>query len=218
LVNQKPTIESTTMSNDVRNLLLVVVDALRADRVGVYDDSTGDSLTPTIDEIAREGAVFSRAFTASNATDASVTSIHTGHYPRTSVYHHADLVTDSEKTRVEQLPTVPGQLRDAGWRTIAVAPGIGRWHTHGFDVFRPENNSQESPLQTVHSAIESISPTGTRFGTGTYELFPWSGASDHGEAFTAPRADQLLDEIGETPFYGFSAFSTRIYPTRRPRT
>ena len=202
------------MTSEARNLLLVVVDALRADRVGVCAGSRDDSLTPAIDELAREGAVFSRAFTASNATDASITSIHTGHYPRTSVYHHANLVSSTEKSRVEQLPSVPGQLRDAGWRTIAVAPGIGRWHKHGFDIFRPNNSSGESRLQAVHSAIESISPIGARFGTCIYELLPWLGAADQDERFRAPRADQLLNVIEEEPFYGFF----RILDTHIPYT
>ncbi|PSP90564.1 hypothetical protein BRC90_01245 [Halobacteriales archaeon QS_4_69_34] len=191
------------MSNGVRNLLLVVVDALRADRVGVCTGSTDDSLTPNIDELAREGAVFSRASTASNATDASVTSIHTGHYPRTSVYHHANLVTNTEKSRAEQLPTVPGQLRAAGWRTVAVAPGIGRWHKNGFDVLRSENSPEGTRLQTMYDAIESISPSGVSFGPRIHGLLPWSGAPDYGEEFTAPYTDQLLDEIGADPFYGF---------------
>lgn len=202
------------MSSGVRNLLLVVVDALRADRVGVFNDSTGDSLTPTIDELAHDGAVFSRAFTASNATDASITSIHTGHYPRSSVYHHADQVTDIEKSRVEQLPSVPKELRDAGWRTIAVTPGLGRWHKNGFDVFQSESFSDKSRLRSVYSAIEPLSPTGARFATRLYETLLWSEPADQDDEFTAPYADQLLDAIGEKPFYGF----LRLLDTHIPYT
>lgn len=202
------------MSSEVRNVLLVVVDALRADRVGVCSDSFSDSLTPSIDKLAREGAIFSRAFTTSNATDASITSMHTGHYPKSSVYHHANMVTDIEKSHIEELPTVPGQLREAGWQTIAVAPGLGRWHKDGFNVFQSESFSEESRLQSVHSTIESVNPTGARFATRLYEMLHWSGTAGKDDGFTAPYVDQLLGAIEEDPFYGF----LRLLDTHIPYT
>lgn len=62
------------------HVLLIVVDALRADHVGCYRDS-GESRTPSIDGLAREGVRFSNAISQASWTRASVTSLMTGLYP-----------------------------------------------------------------------------------------------------------------------------------------
>jgi len=46
------------------NLLLVVVDTLRADRLGAYGSTRG--LTPFLDELAARGVVFENAYATSS--------------------------------------------------------------------------------------------------------------------------------------------------------
>ncbi len=71
------------------SVLLVVVDSLRADRLGVYGASQPS--TPAIDSLAERGALFENAFSQTNWTLPSMASIVSGLYPS----HHG--VTESER-------------------------------------------------------------------------------------------------------------------------
>lgn len=61
------------------NVLLVVVDALRADRLGAYGATTG--LTPNIDRLAAEGIVFEQAFAHASWTRPAMASLLTSSPP-----------------------------------------------------------------------------------------------------------------------------------------
>ncbi len=94
-----------------RDVLLVTVDALRADRLGAYGGPEG--LTPALDALAREGVVFRRAYTPTPHTSYALTSLLTGKYMR----------------EVLELPGAPAQhaalpelLREYGYRTAAFYP------------------------------------------------------------------------------------------------
>ncbi len=60
-------------------LVLVSLDTLRADRLGVLGNPRG--LTPNLDAFAAESAVFTQAFAASNTTAMSHASVFTSRYP-----------------------------------------------------------------------------------------------------------------------------------------
>ena len=64
-----------------KNIILISIDTLRADHLGVYGYHRNTS--PFIDQLSRESIVFERAFTASGYTLPSHTSLFTGLYPRT---------------------------------------------------------------------------------------------------------------------------------------
>lgn len=116
----------------VRNVVLVVLDALRADRVGAI--SGGPTLTPNIDSVAADGIVFENAFTCTPNTDPSLAAIKSGRYPRNTVYHHGKLVTEEEKRRIEATEPVQQILADNGWQTVVTGQQLGRWHTRGFET------------------------------------------------------------------------------------
>jgi choline-sulfatase len=61
------------------NLLLVTIDTLRADRIGVYGDPT--ARTPAMDALAARGATFTRAYATAPITLTSHASLMTGLYP-----------------------------------------------------------------------------------------------------------------------------------------
>ncbi|HEY4394298.1 MAG TPA: sulfatase-like hydrolase/transferase, partial [Polyangia bacterium] len=65
------------------NILIVTIDAFRADRLGVagYGRPPGHSLTPTLDALARRGAYFRRVWSQAPNTPRSFPSIVTGRYP-----------------------------------------------------------------------------------------------------------------------------------------
>jgi arylsulfatase A-like enzyme len=65
------------------NILLITIDALRADRLGVagYERPDGHSLTPNLDALARRGAYFRRVWSQAPNTPRSFPSILTSQIP-----------------------------------------------------------------------------------------------------------------------------------------
>ncbi len=93
-----------------RDILLVTIDALRADHVGAYgyDRPT----TPHIDALARDSLVFERAYCPTPHTSYSLTSLMTGKYMR-------PLLLEGTGRDSETLATF---LRTYGYRTAAFYP------------------------------------------------------------------------------------------------
>ncbi|GGN92130.1 sulfatase family protein [Haloarcula pellucida] len=185
----------------VANVIVVVVDALRADRVG-----TGSGLTPNIDAIAADGTAFENAFTCSPNTDPSLTAIETGRYPLSTVYHHGKLVTDEEKRRVESVRPIQSVLRDDGWRTVVTGQHLGRWHARGFDHYPesdPDTDTTDSLVQTAHSLYRAVDRYAPALGALARRLYDAASESkpqaliheDHS-------ATDLLNHVDEEPFFG----------------
>ena len=94
------------------NVLLVVLDTTRRDRIGVYGNDKG--LTPALDALAAEGTIYDNAISAGSWTLPSHASICTGLYPRdhgTTVEHWKLL---------PEFTTLAEILRDQGYSTIGV--------------------------------------------------------------------------------------------------
>jgi len=92
------------------DLLLVTIDALRADHVGAYGYAR--KLTPNIDALAARGTVFERAYCPTPHTSYSITSLLTGKYLRPLLLQGAG----------EDSDTWAGLLRTYGYRTAAFYP------------------------------------------------------------------------------------------------
>jgi len=128
---------------DDLNVVFLLVDTLRADRLGAYGYERPTS--PTIDLLAETGIRFSNHLTQSSWTKTSMASIWTAMYPaRTGILRFDNALPDSA--------TLPAEiLKDAGfltagiWRNGWVAPTFG--FEQGFDVYhRPELGS---PIESV---------------------------------------------------------------------
>jgi arylsulfatase A-like enzyme len=114
------------------NVLLIVLDTVRADRLSAY--GSRQSRTPTIDGIAREGVLFERAYSASSWTLPSHASILTGLAPSSHGAQTFSTVLASNHTQLQEV------FRAQGYSTGAFVAnnaffvpelGFGR----GFDVF-----------------------------------------------------------------------------------
>ena len=117
------------------NVILITLDTTRADRMGFLGSKSG--LTPNLDALARQSAVFLRAYSQVPLTTPSHATILTGTYPQFN--HVSDLGSPLEK----DLPYLPAILRQHGYRTAAFvgsqvldpksasAPGFDR----GFDTY-----------------------------------------------------------------------------------
>jgi len=120
---------------DYPNIILIVIDALRARSLGCYGGKTASS--PHIDTIASKGILFERAFSAWNTTDQSLTTILTGRYPRThGIIHHGDKVKTEDRETFEKLniKLLAEILKPLGYKTYAV-DWMGRWFKKGFDYY-----------------------------------------------------------------------------------
>jgi arylsulfatase A-like enzyme len=107
-----------------RNVLLITIDTLRADHLGMYGYRRATS--PHIDSLARRGMVFDRAFTFWPKTRASMICMMTGLYPSRNGYdsQHHELYSFN--------PTLASVLHDAGYATAAVVDNANVAASHGF--------------------------------------------------------------------------------------
>jgi len=111
---------------EARHVVLVVVDTLRADHVGLY--GYGRDVTPRLDAFARErGVVFDAARATAPWTKPSVASILTGLDPR----HHR--VTLHHHALHGGLRTLAEAFDDAGWQTGAIQSNPYLHDAFGFD-------------------------------------------------------------------------------------
>ena len=128
------------------DVVLVSIDTLRADRLGVYGRSP--SITPEMDRVAGEGVVFSRALAAAPWTVPSMASVLTG---LPTIRHRAGRPLGSGMSLLRTpldpaLTTLAERFAAAGYRTRAIA-GNGMVSAdmglaQGFDVF--ENSFSEA--------------------------------------------------------------------------
>ena len=61
------------------NIILIVIDALRAKNLGCYGFK--EKISPNIDKLAKNGVLFENAFSCTVVTIPSLTSIFSGMYP-----------------------------------------------------------------------------------------------------------------------------------------
>ncbi len=123
--------EEREESPSAPNVLLFVVDTLRADSLGCYGNQTVK--TPAVDAFAREGMLYRAAYAPSSWTRASLASMLTGLYPE------AHGVEERESLLPEQLVSLPEYFSEHGYATAAVItnPNVGSFFgfAQGFDSF-----------------------------------------------------------------------------------
>lgn len=107
------------------NVVVVVINSLRADHLGIYGYSKG--ITPNIDRFGREGIVFTRAIGQSYWTLPSMVSLLTSQYVR------AHRVDARNKKMLDEHVTLPGILRNNGYTTAAFTCGLDLAGIYGFD-------------------------------------------------------------------------------------
>ena len=117
------------------NVLLIVIDSLRAGELDIYGASNG--LSPNINGVADEGIIFEDAYSTWNTTDQSLTTILTGKYPLShGIIHHGDRIEHKDLVTFDstQTKTLAEILKRYGYETMAV-DWMGRWFRRGFDYY-----------------------------------------------------------------------------------
>lgn len=148
----------------VSNVLLIVVDALRWDHVGVYNEDV--DLTPNIDGLAEDSVVFDRCFANASTTDPSMTTIMSGQYPlRHGILNHGQEVTQRELSSVAAVESLPMTLQESH-HTFAVSHKR-RWHERGVDSYIHPQDIDDPHGSGFRSGSLENAQTG---GTNTFPL------------------------------------------------
>lgn len=190
------------------NILLILIDTLRADRLGCYGNTQG--LSPAIDAIAADGVTFERVIAPSPWTQPSIVGLFTGIYPGAirpigdyrqtfdSARRRAKLVRVLE----EEYTTMAEALRDVGYTTAAVItnPYISRAFglAQGFDHF-------DVGLAEVHAAGDAVNDAAVQWLAEREPGKPFflylhymdvHGPYDGGPAFLDPLLD-VVDRLAD---------------------
>jgi len=128
-----PDLDPTSRSASPPDLLLLLVDTLRADHLGCYGYRASAETSPTLDSLATSGVLFERAYAQWTRTAPSHATLFSGRYP-----HQHGLIANGQRLP-ERLPLLAESLSEAGYRSVAFLsnPFLGRRYgfDRGFDLF-----------------------------------------------------------------------------------
>jgi arylsulfatase A-like enzyme len=114
------------------NLILIIVDTLRADQLGVYGGPEG--VSPEIDGLAAGGIRFARVIAPCTWTRPSIGAMLTSRHPRA-----LGLYEESQEMLADRFPTLAEALRARGYATLGVTanPNINSYFgfDRGFDAY-----------------------------------------------------------------------------------
>ena len=181
-----------------KHVLLITVDTLRADHLGIYGYPRDTS--PNIDRLGEQGVVFERAVAQWPKTGPSFAAFFTGQYPHTTgLTHKAALRVN------DTYLTLPELFSHAGFTTLAVvsngvlAQRLG-WN-QGFDAYQqtwslsPEKSDDPKEYRRWINArkVNELALPLLDTHRDAERLFVWLHYSD-------PHAPYVLPDDFENPF------------------
>jgi arylsulfatase A-like enzyme len=189
------------------NILIIAIDALRADRLGVtgYRRPPGRSLTPTLDALAQRGTRFTHVWAQAPNTPRSFPSLVTSRYPSEIAWQKQSLnysnLLPSNHTFFEPLAA-------AGLRPIGIfshffftadrglSKGFAEWSNDGAKSIADSNQDIPSPriVPRVIARLRKAAQTGERFVLWTHLFEPHSSYMEHAEFPTSASGVQGLEE------------------------
>jgi arylsulfatase A-like enzyme len=141
------------------NVLFILIDTLRADRLSAYGYERETS--PALDYMASTGVRFARHLSQSSWTKCSMASLWTGLYPIRTGVLRAENGTPEEATMPAEILS-EADFRTAGiWRNGWVAPNFG--FGQGFEVYKRPR--AQRPPASVQVQNPHISLAGTDYDT-----------------------------------------------------
>lgn len=125
------------------NVLLIVIDTLRADHLGTY--GYGRDTSPRIDQLANEGTVYENAIASASWTLPSHASMFTGLFPKDHGTHAENFSLDA------RFDTLAERLRKDGYRTGGFSNNVWTNDTSGLkqgfeefqELFQQQDMRQE---------------------------------------------------------------------------
>jgi arylsulfatase A-like enzyme/Tfp pilus assembly protein PilF len=192
------------------NVVLITLDTTRADRMDFLGSKRG--LTPNLDLLAKDGVVFTRAFSNVPLTPPSHATILTGTYPQ---FNHVD---DFGSRLSKDIPYLPEILHTRGYRTAAFvssiildpiqgsAPGFDR----GFDLYdagfhrrRPGEDRYKSIERRADEVVARAETWLEKRRPGPF--FLWLHFYDAHDPYDPP--EPFKTEYAEAPYNGEIAYT-----------
>ena len=148
-----PTVPDDYSVHGKTNIILIVIDALRSDHLGIYGYDR--NITPNIDRYSSGGALFANALSQSSWTKPSVASYFTSRYPGMNA------VKEYEDSCPTELTTLAEMLKERDYYTRGVVANINasqKYNYHqGFDNFLfPAGHSQKKLLFPPRLLIHKV--------------------------------------------------------------
>ena len=181
---------------DLPNVLLISLDACRADRLSCYGHENETS--PFLDELAKQGVRYSNAFVNTHGTPPSHTTILSSLYQETHRVQFNDFPRrDARRFLIPSNVTLLQELlRKEGYVTIGVTAGgymsgnLG--FARGFDVFQEDVKGIESCARILENYIRKHAPNDRPIFAlfHTYEIHsPYNPPHGYREIFGTYQSD-----------------------------
>lgn len=195
--NRPESVDTRPRKTAKPNVIIYLVDALRADRLGIY--GCDRPLTPRLDAMAAQGITFTDMAAQSSWTKAAVASVFTGLWPR------AHGVNGPDDRLPDGLPTLPERLQAAGYQTGAVVANayVGRpfGFARGFDHFEFIEHAR-GRSEVIHERVSRWLDARTP-GDGPFFLYvhtidphaPYAPPSPYLEAFASAVEDPSIGQV-----------------------
>jgi arylsulfatase A-like enzyme len=180
-----------TPSGPRQNVVIIMVDTLRADRFGAAGyQRDGQGLTPRMDAFLAGATWFKKAYAQANNTPRSMPSFMTSRYPSLvkvdKVFSKYPRVEDANEMLFER-------LQAGGWHTVGIASHFyfreERNFTQGFDEFdnegaldiAPSNKDIASPriVPRVEAKLAALKQGGKPFAMFVHLFEPHSSWMEH---------------------------------------
>ena len=159
---------------DDLSVLFILVDTLRADRLGIYGYSR--PTTPNLDALGRNGIVFTNVLAQSSWTKTSMASMWTATFPANNgIVRYSDVLPAEAVLPAER-------FREAGYRTAGiwrngwVAPNFG--FDQGFEFYvNPKPGRERARLQRGNPSAAAVRGTDEDVATSAFEFLDTYGRS-----------------------------------------
>jgi len=187
-----------------KSVVLITIDTIRADHVGVYGSSLHATLN--LDAVAQSGVVFRNTFTPVPITLPSHVSILTGLYPTRHGVH-----TNGVYKLNPRITTIAEQFRKQGYLTGAVVASYtlnSRFGVQeGFDIFVDQMSvASKMPSETAQIIAEEVTKRSLKVleGFGEKKYFLWIHYFDPHSPYTPPM--KYLQKFSD-PYTGEIAYT-----------
>lgn len=185
---------------DGPNVLLIVVDTLRADRLSQYGYHLRTS--PSLDGFVRQSTLFKNAYAPTSWTIPSTATIHTGLHPgRHQTLRHGDVIRPSIDTLAER-------LRRRGYRTAGFSHNVNvsakARFDQGFELFKDHKGDAARIYPDVSRMIGDTRRWLSRYARNAHPrpFFLYLQPMNVHGPYKVPRAHQK-DLLSRRPAKGF---------------
>lgn len=149
---------------DKPNVVVIVIDTLRADHLPCYGYETNTA--PFISALAARSVVFEHAYAASSWTSPATASIFTGHYPfqhgvTMGLLAQRKLIKKDPNIQINRIPaainTMPEIFKKHGYRTFGASDNLNIGAQQGFD------QGFDRLVNYMHESAAVINPAVLKF-------------------------------------------------------